>query len=827
MKQKILVTGDVCVNTLFWSAPPRSAAGYNWQSHTSVRTLIEPGEALLLAKLISLSTKEPVVSPLIPNDFAHAERFLRSFAELEAYPDGKGTKKFRVGRFLGFSDASDATTALLPLQDESSDPSLVALDDENNGFNTTESYWPKPMMNGAASPVVLYKMNNPTGTNPLWRQLEKRHLDRTVVIINADDLRSKGVNISKGLSWEKTSLDFAWQLVNNPNLTFLTNCRHLIVPFGLEGVIYYRNEGTAESYLYFLPYTFEGDLVQANHGRMFGLTSCLTAALAGAIIRRNGKEALSGVLSKGIRLGMIAARKYFIEGFGANPIKGEFPYPQLFELDADDMAVYDSIQDVKIHDIKSQKCQNCWFILKEKSTASLAEIAFGIVKNGDDKSLRAIPMAQFGRLKTIDRTEIESYRSIRNLISEYMSVRDVMRPLSIAAFGTPGSGKSFGITEVATSIAPDKITKLSYNLSQFSSVSELTRAFHKIRDFSLEGIVPLVVFDEFDASFNGKLGWLKYFLAPMQDGIFRDMEATHPIGRAIFVFVGGTSSTFSEFCGENIREAQELQQFKAEFSSAKGPDFVSRLRGYVNILGPNKANTGDHLYIVRRAMMLRALVERKLPHIISENGEAQIDNGVLRAMLKVPRYKHESRSMEAILEMSMLNTARKWEQSMLPSREQLKLHVDEENFINLMMRDALFSEKVDLMAALLSDKLEQGRTDRQPEDAGELREVYKEQIKHIPDALLQIQYDVIYTSERNRKIAFSEPEMTALVQFESCRTQNQRLKEDSDGDRTEQHVRRMVSLWPEVLAEAGYKVERLALVDLCECNEQAVRELTK
>ena len=63
-------------------------------------------------------------------------------------------------------------------------------------------------------------------------------------------------------------------------------------------------------------------------------------------------------------------------------------------------------------------------------------------------------------------------------------------------------------------------------------------------------------------------------------------------------------------------------------------------------------------------MLLRSLIERKTPHLIDENGEAQIDNGVLRALLKVPRYKHESRSMEAILEMSILTNAKKWEQAL-------------------------------------------------------------------------------------------------------------------------------------------------------------------
>lgn len=99
---------------------------------------------------------------------------------------------------------------------------------------------------------------------------------------------------------------------------------------------------------------------------------------------------------------------------------------------------------------------------------------------------------------------------------------------------------------------------------------------------NLESIPPeeiihsLVELDRFP-SFEGKIGWLKYFLAPMQDGAFKDGETMHPLGRAIFVFAGGTSSTFAEFAGGNPDDHTPSHDFK----DAKGPDFVSRLRGSV------------------------------------------------------------------------------------------------------------------------------------------------------------------------------------------------------------------------------------------------------
>ena len=126
----------------------------------------------------------------------------------------------------------------------------------------------------------------------------------------------------------------------------------------------------------------------------------------------------------------------------------------------------------------------------------------------------------------------------------------------------------------------------------------------------------------------------------MQDGIYKDEESFHPIGKAIFVFVGGTSSSFAEFCGEKIKIEKEKQLFLNKFKESKGPDFISRLRGYINILGPNQVNEFDQFFMIRRAMLIRSLLEQKFPHLINEKGIAQIDNGVLRAMLKIPKYKH-------------------------------------------------------------------------------------------------------------------------------------------------------------------------------------------
>lgn len=853
---KIVVSGDVCINVLLWRTHHQCTEGLSWHQYPEVHKNYKIGGALLLSKLISLSTGIHILSPQIQNtDVLLQEDILTSTAELELLAktndERDHDKTYRVKDFLGFTGPTSGIPKLFPIIDDDENADIVVLDDEDNGFNSNKEFWPLAIKTPGKSPIVIYKINNPNSSTELWKHLERFYIENTIVVINGDDLRSKGVNISKGLSWEKTALDFVWQINNNPDLSFLANCRHLIVPFGLEGAIYYRDEGVAKSELYFLTYELEGDFIKETQGKMYGLTSCFVAGLTRNIMLGiHNKEELNKAIGEGIREGIVAAQKYFIYGFDEKVDKDDFPNSKAFIEGENDFIYKEHIQDVVIRNSNNPNCQTCWYIIKDKSSTNLAEIAYDIVKNGDKSALKFIPIARFGNLKAVDRAEIEAYRSIKNLLVEYVSGKNTNRPLSIAVFGTPGSGKSFGISEVASSIAPKLIEKLNFNLSQFQTNLDLIVAFHKVRDVSLQGKVPLIFFDEFDSNFDGKLGWLKYFLAPMQDGIFREGDSVHPIGKAIFVFAGGTSSTYKEFCGEDITDENEHKKFIKEFQSAKGPDFISRLRGYVNILGPNQIDEKwDQLFIIRRAMLLRSLLERKTPHLINERGGAQIDNGVLRALLKVSRYKHESRSMEAILEMSRLSSAKKWEQSHLPSKNQLKLHVDEEQFYHQLMRDTFFSEKLEKLSKDIHYKNLRSHVDTHKQNLDclkswqDLSEEHKnsirDQVKHIPRALQRVNYEVTSVNKKPEAVKFTERELNILAEYEHKRWSLEkkeagwkhgnnidvkkkthpwllpwdRLPIDSKNVRIED-----IKAWPEILADSNFSIERLKF--LCYCETQ-------
>ena len=145
---------------------------------------------------------------------------------------------------------------------------MVIIHDEGNGFNSDEEFWPKALKSSTTPPVIIYKLNNPTISSKLLNQIEKYYMEKTVVVIDADDFRAQGVNISKSLSWERTAIDFVWQITIIPISLSLANCHHLIIHFGIEGAIYYQKNNTmSKSQLFFLPYAFEGDSIKENQGK--------------------------------------------------------------------------------------------------------------------------------------------------------------------------------------------------------------------------------------------------------------------------------------------------------------------------------------------------------------------------------------------------------------------------------------------------------------------------------------------------------------------------------------------------------------------------------
>jgi hypothetical protein len=342
----------------------------------------------------------------------------------------------------------------------------------------------------------------------------------------------------------------------------------------------------------------------------------------------------------------------------------------------------------------------------------------GIVLHGVEAAFRRFsigpfPYAKIGDLVAVDRREIEGLRSIRNVFAEYIRHKERKTPLSVAVFGPPGSGKSFGVKQIASFVTKNKIREFVFNLAQFTSFQELTRQLLKVRDEALDDRTPLVFFDEFDASYGTQpLGWLKFFLSPMQDGRFQHEDSMLGIGKAIFVFAGGIAPSHKDFIHPPFWESSSNQGDPKIFSDSKGPDFHSRLRGFLDIVGPNPDLPGplsddtpkagslqkkydrfadeDFTFVIRRAVLLRQIIEHicntAIPRLLDREGFAEIDRDVLDALLLTDAYLHGVRSLHAIFEMSAMQDEQALTKTSLPSREQLLMHVHP-SFYDILVRD--------------------------------------------------------------------------------------------------------------------------------------------
>lgn len=301
------------------------------------------------------------------------------------------------------------------------------------------------------------------------------------------------------------------------------------------------------------------------------------------------------------------------------------------------------------------------------------------------------PVVRFGNLCAVYRQDIENLNSIRNMFYEYHAnwqQRD--KPISVAVFGMPGTGKSFAVKEIAKEFKD--IEPVAFNMAQFEDIDQLALAFAQVRDMNIQGKLPLVFFDEFDCMFEGRrLGWLKYFLAPMEDGEFETKtDGKLHLGRGIFVFAGGTCTSFKKF-EEQIPDSSikaiswkdPHSQKYWELQSAKLRDFVSRLRGCINVPGLTHVeddNNEPDFKFLQRAIILRSMLVRKGLVVKDEdgktqNGRAMIDEEVVDKLLKYKSYKYGARSLAAILDMCLLFDD--WVKvSSMPTKSQLNMHAD-------------------------------------------------------------------------------------------------------------------------------------------------------
>jgi hypothetical protein len=596
---------------------------------------------------------------------------------------------------------------------------LLVIEDLGLGFAEQSGTFREAISRIGKKTNILLKLGvRLDGSGTLRHLSEGSFRNRLHVVASANALRRRNASISRALSWDRTLEDIEHEFKSGPSSRDLACCATVVVHFGLAGAAVFHH-GKLHRF-YFLPDEFEGDWERDRPGEYFGIRSILTACLARHLICLGDYPVFLAVTQA-----LAAQREAHHTGAGSdnildidltygvrdkpadpakNPATACIAPPQKTEdeqqvkpkhitcvepfraaWNPSEIAVWPPARAAGL------KRNRLLCNVTGTSCDSLRARAVDIVVRGVDEALNSVPKARYEKYVTADRDEIESINEIRRLILEYKSNGEDKRPLSIAVFGAPGSGKSFAIKQVAKSLFGKDKEPLEFNLSQFKDEQHLYRAFHQVRDASVRNDIPLVFWDEFDTA---GLKWLADFLAPMQDAEFFDGNHKHPFGKCIFVFAGGTCDSFEKFerqgQTESGRSSRRMSQHSRQptFQDLKGLDFISRLRGFLNVKGPNPTTSGarlsptgraDPAYVLRRAIILRLEIERCYPHLIHPvSKRVAIAPNVLHAFLAVKRYEHGARSITALLGMSTLATAHVFAVSDLPSDDLLQLHVSKD-----------------------------------------------------------------------------------------------------------------------------------------------------
>ncbi len=674
----ILIVGDSTVD--WFIAEPvgvnhgKIETSYAWTLNDGPGlSCISGGAALdydVLSATAALSAEPMSIDgPIIPNEIRgnpSASSITRSFSSWTPHPRRTGDKQrvWRMERFIGLHPARDPAPESDALTDDLR-PACILIEDGNQLFRRDPSRWPGQIAESDAQIVI--RQTGTLGGGQLYDYLIEHAADRTTLFCTVGDLRKEGAPIGQPLSWERTAQDVVAAVRMRSDLLA---ARRVVVGLSASGAVVVDRDG--QDLLIYDPQSQEGDWERSRPGLQFGTGTMIIDTLAWEFALHGAETDVRSAVLSGIETGRVLHDL----GYDATPsqagIQISFPIQRIAEAILGGEDVDSEIQCVPV------SLDTSWRIFDATSTGSFREAAEQIARFGVNRVANEIPLETMGHWSSVDRIEIESMRSVRNIISEYLASPGRPRPLNLAVFGPPGSGKSFAIKQMASVIAPERnqLGSLEFNLSQFQDVADLPNALQQVRDLRLREFLPLVFWDEFDSVLdNRELGWLVSFLAPMQDGAFAQNGIIRPIGPAIFIFAGGTHATMESFKNRAL-----------ELPGAKATDFLSRLRGFVDVLGPNPDSKDDRTYPLRRAILLRAILQRNAPQIFNGD-EMRVDGSLLAAFLDVPKYLHGSRSMEAIIEMSAISRKMSFERSTLPAVHQLALHVDADAFMALVERN--------------------------------------------------------------------------------------------------------------------------------------------
>lgn len=518
--------------------------------------------------------------------------------------------------------------------------------------------------------------------------------DKLIVLTNQRFLVAAGFALTDDCSWEQftsSCVEAIRPVVSKADSEFtkaFSTVDHLLIRNKTTAVVQFHKAASADAKLHYV--IKPESQISAASGFLRGYNAIIGASVVAALAQDGPGGDLDDCITTGIAQGLLRMNLFetrgFLDNHNSEPKANVSRGTEVFSLSAKVLEQSASVCSVRVPSARN------WCVThaqierirqvrsKDESLAAVARIMGRlIVTQGESEAALEykIPVTRFGKLTILDRSaydEIwEIYAAMRNYLATFRRER---RPLCLALFGKPGGGKSFAVKELAKSlkseILPDE-NVLEVNVSQYRDPTDLAWVFRRVRDITLQGQMPLVFFDEFDATRGSELfGWQKTFLAPMQDGKFGAEPDEIVFQHGIFVFVGGVNHSFDIFSS----------RFRGrDFIEAKGPDFGSRLVRYLNVLGivEDPASPDDLGYILRRAVLIRAALQKFQPAIFWDGlkGKAEIDVEVIDWLLSVPDFRHGVRSLEQIIRTCRLPTYRpRFHLAALPPDSQLEMHVD-------------------------------------------------------------------------------------------------------------------------------------------------------
>ena len=641
---------------------------------------------------------------LISSEGTDHDSYLRW--EIKRTADKKNTKNqycLKLFERLGFgglkvSDKSGWFKAVR--KTNSGNYKFIIIDEAGIGFRNHPESWP----DFSQAERIILKTTFPLCEGPLWRELSG-HGRKLTTILNLNQIKHYNIKVSNGISWEQTALDIVYGIHKDPVLRNLLRSGELIITIGTAGAVLITTGENPDLYEYrliFDPENMEEEWEEKYKGEIInqiGLGSSFLAGFSGPYCA--GTIAVRDCIKVGLNTMVTAMVKGVFELSGNSRLRPNDLSSALFERYFNRYYSSAFIPSPAWSSGLAFTHNQQWSILENNyenrknnytPKSDLHPLAFSLALNGTC-ALHYAPRVSLGKTIVFDRSEIENLRNLRKLIEFYSKHEDGKKPLNIAVFGPPGAGKSFIIKALASEIfktSKSGTSFLTFNLSQFRDESGLPGAFHAIRDEVLKDRLPFVFWDEFDSD---DYRWLKSFIAPMQDGTFQEGKETHPIGKSIFVFAGSMTYTMSHF-SEKMSEFDNIAK--------KGPDFLSRISGYLNVFGPNRkpwfdSGTGqwcregdpdDNCFSIRRALFVR--------HVLRSGGNLiDIDLQLLRTLIEVSSYKSGARGLDRLLTNLSVHTGRKIELSDLPSKEIIQMNVDYDDFME-KLEDSTLKEKISL-----------------------------------------------------------------------------------------------------------------------------------